>query len=857
MPHSARHHGVPSSSKPDSVLLRRPGLTPGVASAVFSPATVTITVGGVAAFYSVELCCSHAPEQPVTVAPVNLPTGLRVFPALHVFTAENWSEPQFFRLAALNGGVFEELRGGGAAIEHTTSSLDPRFHGRRVLQVPTAVQAQICPREGSCLFATGKAEATLSKQQSQLNSKLPTTTHEFTEVELRRGMQAARPLVARCSILVPMAAGALAAVAAVEAANVAAAQAAEVQSRRRLSAEAIVPHAEASVDTEEPATATRAAIDLNNTLVKLTSHGNRTLALYHDGEVVALGSSEPSSTTAYSRRESGADAALSRMLLDVACGDAHMAAASEQGYLLTWGDVRGRCGAKAPSNKDATTVSSPRIVQPLLHKRIVQVACGAAHSFALAEDGDVFSWGLGHSGALGHGLNVYEQTFEAVASPMEVLSLKGRRVVQIACGDTHSAALLASGDLLTCGQYEHGRLGRQVHRGRRPRDSNERENSSWFAPVAFPQTGTRCTFVACGTAHTLAVCGPHELFAFGWNASGQLGVGDCRDRYVPVRVAYFDRISLPRGAALPPLGIASIAAGKLHSLACSPDGRLFAWGNDEMGQCGLSACPQIYTLPHLVTSLVGLRVTQLAAGEAHSAVLTSLAQRHLETLERTQPTQYAQLVEHYERAVNDDARRRSYVLEHARRHQLERATAARRRKPRTDPATIALAKILQLQTLVDQDATLDQRRLQKRPQTARAVVSRNAEMVSEIQSSEKRHSQSVRCCSASMVRRARLAVLQAPLSEFTEIPKSQGPSASNTFKPRAVSPSYPRRPKSAAAVRPPSRSKTTSEGHRQLAATLHYRNAPHTPEASVVGIFPPSRPKSAPCRPPVRRETSG
>ncbi|KAG6961975.1 hypothetical protein JG688_00008835 [Phytophthora aleatoria] len=799
-----------SSTKNYGLLMRRAGVSPGVASIVFMPSTVSVTVGGISAFYWVLLRCSNAPLQAVTVSPVNLPTGLRVLPALHVFTPENWQQPQYFRVAAVNGGVFEELRGSAAIIEHTTSSLDPRFHGR-------SVQAFVSPRDGHHLFATGKTAAF----SSQHKLKEP-TLHEFTEIELQRSTQGPRPLVARCSTLMPMAAGAIAAVAAVEAAN----QAAQ-QSRRRLSA-VVKVMTKAKMGAEELTTTARASLDHSNAMVKLTGHGDKTLALYHDGEMLTLGSE-----TSCCSRDSGTDVALSRMLLDVACGDKHVVGASEQGYLLTWGEV---CDSRSKPRREKETANVSKVVQSLLHKRIVQVVCGASHSFALAEDGDVFSWGIGRSGALGHGLNAHEQTFDSVLSPMEVLALKGRRVVQISCGDLHTAVLLQSGELLTCGQREYGRLGRQIAANGKALDSLDDEYSSWFAPVIFPHEGVKCTYVACGASHTLAVAGAHELYAFGWNSSGQLGVGDCRDRFIPTRVAYFDAVG-----TLPPLTIASVAAGKQHSLVSSNDGRIFAWGNDEMGQCGLSSCPQIYTLPHLVTSLIGLRVTQLAAGEAHSAVLTSHSQQHLETLERMQPIQYAQLVAFYESAVKDDTERRAQVFERVRRYQLERAAAARRRKPPVDPATETLVKLLELQALVDQDAALDAKYARaRRPQTARVASSRCSE------EKNGRYDQ-VRCSSASMVRQARLAVLQAPLASVA---------TALVQKPAVVSkPSAcvrQRRPGSAASSIP--RQKPKSEGQRQLTATLLSQNMQRI--ASATPAFPPSRPKSAPCRSTTRR-TSG
>lgn len=39
----------------------------------------------------------------------------------------------------------------------------------------------------------------------------------------------------------------------------------------------------------------------------------------------------------------------------------------------------------------------------LENKKIKQVECGFSHTVALTEDGEVFTWGEGKQGALGHG----------------------------------------------------------------------------------------------------------------------------------------------------------------------------------------------------------------------------------------------------------------------------------------------------------------------------------------------------------------------------------------------------------------------------------------------------------------------
>jgi len=71
---------------------------------------------------------------------------------------------------------------------------------------------------------------------------------------------------------------------------------------------------------------------------------------------------------------------------------------------------------------------------------------------ALSAQGEVFSWGGGQLGQLGHGDCIRQ------SSPIQVANLSD--IVQISCGKRHSAALAASGLLFTWGSNEYGQLGR-------------------------------------------------------------------------------------------------------------------------------------------------------------------------------------------------------------------------------------------------------------------------------------------------------------------------------------------------------------------------------------------------------------
>lgn len=69
---------------------------------------------------------------------------------------------------------------------------------------------------------------------------------------------------------------------------------------------------------------------------------------------------------------------------------------------------------------------------------------------------------------------------------------------------------------------------------------------------------------------------PMQVFAWGYNAYGQLGLGDCQNRRAPCAVD-----------GLWALPVAALAAGDSHSAALTQNGFLFTWGLNDKGQLGL------------------------------------------------------------------------------------------------------------------------------------------------------------------------------------------------------------------------------------------------------------------------------
>jgi alpha-tubulin suppressor-like RCC1 family protein len=189
-------------------------------------------------------------------------------------------------------------------------------------------------------------------------------------------------------------------------------------------------------------------------------------------------------------------------------------------------------------------------------------------------------------------------------------------VTQVAAGRFHSLALTSPGQLYAFGLNGSGELGIDANIG-------TEEPNPTPALVTLPNASGPVTQIAAGGAHSLAVTSTGQLYAFGSNYSGQLGNTTNGGTEEPNPTPAL--ISLP-GASGP---VVQIAAGADHSLAVTSTGQLYAFGLNEFGQLGSATNNGTMNpnpTPTLVTLPTSDPVTQVAAGYAHSLALTSSGQ---------------------------------------------------------------------------------------------------------------------------------------------------------------------------------------------------------------------------------------
>jgi len=143
------------------------------------------------------------------------------------------------------------------------------------------------------------------------------------------------------------------------------------------------------------------------------------------------------------------------VLRQLSCGGAHTAALTDDGQLFVWG--RGNEGQLGLSDYRPRAV--PALVKSLGEQSagtsVLQVACGAAHTICLCDNGDVYTWGSNEEMQLGLGTTFGRK----VNRPELVAELSNKGVLRVAAGKNFSMALTESGDVYSWGAGSALQLG--------------------------------------------------------------------------------------------------------------------------------------------------------------------------------------------------------------------------------------------------------------------------------------------------------------------------------------------------------------------------------------------------------------
>ena len=130
--------------------------------------------------------------------------------------------------------------------------------------------------------------------------------------------------------------------------------------------------------------------------------------------------------------------------------------------MYTWGDGRNGATGIDLTREEEKELPHPTRVLGLGGARntVTVLASGVKHLLAVTSNGQIYSWGDGSQGRLGHG----DQT--TVTQPRQISTLKQKHVKTAAAGEEHSAVATTDGEIFTWGSGSFGKLGHGALSGR-------------------------------------------------------------------------------------------------------------------------------------------------------------------------------------------------------------------------------------------------------------------------------------------------------------------------------------------------------------------------------------------------------
>nr|XP_025873253.1 RCC1-like G exchanging factor-like protein isoform X2 [Vulpes vulpes]XP_025873258.1 RCC1-like G exchanging factor-like protein isoform X2 [Vulpes vulpes] len=260
-------------------------------------------------------------------------------------------------------------------------------------------------------------------------------------------------------------------------------------------------------------------------------------------------------------------------VLQVSCGRAHSLILTDcEGVFSMGNNAYGQCGRNVVENEIYSESHKVHRMQDF-DGQVVQVVCGQDHSLFLTDKGEVYSCGWGADGQTGLG------HYDITSVPTKLGGdLAGVNVVQVATYGDCCLAVSAEGDLFGWGNSEYLQL------------ASVTDSTQVNVPRCLPFSGVgKVKQAACGGTGCAVLNGEGHVFVWGY---GILGKGPnlvetAFPEVIPPTLFGLTEFN-------PGVHVSHIWCGLSHFAALTSKGELFVWGKNIRGCLGIGRLEDQY-----------------------------------------------------------------------------------------------------------------------------------------------------------------------------------------------------------------------------------------------------------------------
>ena len=222
--------------------------------------------------------------------------------------------------------------------------------------------------------------------------------------------------------------------------------------------------------------------------------------------------------------------------------------------------------------------------------------------------------------------------YEKLTLPRVVFKLKNEIIDKIYSGWEHNIVLNNKGEIFSFGHNQYYQCGLP---------NSEKFNNKNIDIIPDPTniskiySNIKATKVSCGNEHTLIISNDKNIYGFGSNEGGLLGISENKIKtYTPTKIHFYgnNKNEIYDGRMI------DISCGTVHNLALTEDGKVFSWGSIQGGQLGfpseflinmnkkLNSDKNLYlSTPTIIPFFTknNIEIVKISSGEAHSLALNN------------------------------------------------------------------------------------------------------------------------------------------------------------------------------------------------------------------------------------------
>ena len=253
----------------------------------------------------------------------------------------------------------------------------------------------------------------------------------------------------------------------------------------------------------------------------------------------------------------------------ISCGAYFTICVDYEGFIWSFGE-NNFCQLGTGNTTDFNVPQKLQDIPPVL-----SVSCGSYHTLIITNDDNLWSWGRNEFGQLCHG----DKGLNECRSIPQKTSFSN--ISKISAGWTHSLFQNNKGEIFACGKNTIGQCGLGHFK------------SPQITPSLIPNAPSNIVQFDCGSQHNLFLDSEGNVFSFGHNYSGELGLGHNKNQN-----------ELNKIQNIPPIKIISCVYASSYLIDL--EGNFWTFGYNHFGQLGHGDTTSINT-PKIVNNLQDVR----------------------------------------------------------------------------------------------------------------------------------------------------------------------------------------------------------------------------------------------------------